>query len=148
MAISLKSCTSYILNNFVIHQCDSYDNRNCQCKSIEEVSYYKYLGVQFDTRKIWSNQINVLTRKTRRFSFALIRLKEMLAEKGAKRAYSGCIQYLHAFGTIAWEDGNSTSLFNQCLSLRKNSKQPLTNNFVILTPVQDLPLLTVLPIVC
>lgn len=102
MAISLRNNTDYLLENIIIHECGNYLNSNCTCEAIEKVNYYKYLGVLFDSRMKWSEHIQFLKTKLRKFIFVFKQLNEILNPNEIKLAYYAYVQSFLSFGIIAW----------------------------------------------
>jgi hypothetical protein len=110
MPISFSNHSDCHLQNLKIHTCGFHLANNCVCESIDKVLYYKYLGVVFDSKLNWSEHIDFLKNKLRKYIFAFKQLSEILDEGDIKLAYFAYIQSLLSFGIIAWGGALQTSL--------------------------------------
>lgn len=119
MTVSLSKLSDYNLQNLVIHNCGNYMNSSCECKSIEKVNNYKYLGIVFDTRMTWELHINLLTKKLRQYFFAFKQLREILDSNEIKLVYYGYIQSILTFGNIAWGGAHTSVILPLFVAQKK-----------------------------
>ena len=103
MSISLHKTADYNLNKLVIHVCGNHFCNVCSCNAtIDRVNSYKYLGVVFDLNMRWSEHVEFLKNKLRKYIFAFKKLKEVLTQKELKTVYFAYVQSHLTFGIIAF----------------------------------------------
>src|SRR5436190_13521778 len=84
MPISLTHLTDYNLQNIIIHDCGNHMNLTCKCENIEKVLSFKYLGVIFDCRMKWTEHINHLKKRLRKYIYVFRQLSYILDEQEVK----------------------------------------------------------------
>lgn len=110
MPISLRKNADYQLEDLVIHVCGNVFNNSCSCKKIDKVTSYKYLGIVFDSNMKWSEHVDFLKKKIRKYIFAFRQLSQILVESELKIAYYAYVQSLLSFGIIAFGGAYKTIL--------------------------------------
>ena len=110
MPLSLSQQSDYALQDVVIHSCGDHQSNTCNCKTIDNVPYYKYLGVIFDFRLKWSEHIEFLKKNIRKYLFAFKQLRAVLKDNEIKLTYFAYVQSVISFGIIAWGAAYKTTL--------------------------------------
>jgi len=79
---SWKTNTLPNKKDFILHDntCNTYDIK-CQCKKINIMNNFKYLGIEMCSNMKWNEQINSMTQKTRKMIFIMREFRDILNKK-------------------------------------------------------------------
>jgi hypothetical protein len=92
----------------VLHSCDDSTIGTCDCRVIERVNYYKYLGVTIDSKLRWEHHINSLKSKLRKLIYVFTQLNQILNENEIKTVYFSFAQSNLLYGILVWGGANKT----------------------------------------
>lgn len=71
---------------------------NCACPTLEEIEYYKYLGLYIDNKFCWEKQVRDICNKLRACATQFFKLQFILNYKYLKMVYSALVQSIMAYG--------------------------------------------------
>ncbi len=136
MPISLRD-PGEVVNEIKLHTCGNTRNANCNCKVIEKVNSYKYLGVIFDSKLTWKEHIIFINNKLRKLIYAFKQLGEILTLKDIRKTYCAYVQSIIEGGIIIWGGTFKTNLQSLMVtqksilkaSLQKPRRYPSDNIF-------------------
>lgn len=83
---------------------------NIAGRNIARVANHKYLGIVIDSRMMWEDHINHLTRKTRYLIFVMARLRYTVDETSLLAIYYGLFHSIAKYGVIVWGPATAKAL--------------------------------------
>lgn len=100
---SWKTNTLPTKTDFILHEDTCYANNiKCECKKINVVNNFKYLGIEMCSNMKWHDQINSLTQKTRKMIYIMREFRDILNKKELRLIYLALIEPIISYGIIGW----------------------------------------------
>lgn len=90
---SLKTNTLQTKKDFILHEDAYYANDiKCECKKINIVNNFKYLGIEMCSNMKWHDQINSLTQKIRKMIYIIREFRNILNKKELRLIYLALLE--------------------------------------------------------
>lgn len=109
--MSIANNTTKVLNIYIkIHENEclhrNMDKLTCKCKTMEQVSQYKYLGVIIDQTFKFKEHCDALCSKLRKISYQMYHISECINENVKKIIYFALVESILRYGITIW--GNNS----------------------------------------
>jgi hypothetical protein len=90
------------LTNIKIHDDNCQNTGLCNCKSVNVLKNFKYLGLEMCHDMKWKNQISLVCSKLKKAIFIIKQLRDILPKKDMKSLYLSLIESQITYGIIGW----------------------------------------------
>jgi len=134
---SLTEPTLPILNSIKIHDNTCQIQDLCNCKSINIVKNFKYLGIEMCSDMKWINQITSVCNKLKKLIYIIKQLRDILPPKDIRIFYLALVESEITYGLIGWGGAydNVLSLLQTCqntiikVAIKKDRRYPTEKIF-------------------
>jgi hypothetical protein len=125
-----------ISNELIIHS-QTCKRSSCDCSTVQQVTYFKYLGVIIDKNLRWKRQVATIIKRLIPFLAIAYKLRYFINNRLARLIFHGLIKPTYSYGIELWG-----STFESTLNPLKNIVNKISSIFGLYPNKKDIFSLT------